>query len=75
MLKNEKYKEAKELEDKSKSLYRQITWGGEIQYMMYHVTHQSCKLFLGGFTYWRVVFHLERNSSLGRVLGKDSESH
>lgn len=25
--------------------------GGEIQYMMYRVIHQSCKLFLEGFTY------------------------
>lgn len=69
LLKDERYKEAKELEDKRKSLFRQITWG-EIQYMMYRVTHQSCKLFLEGFTNWRDVFHLGRNSSLGRAFGK-----
>ena len=33
LLKNERYKshkEAKELEDKSESLFRQVTWGGNI---------------------------------------------
>lgn len=52
--------------------------GGKIVYMMYRVIHQSCKLFLEGFTYWRAVVHLGRNTSLGRVLGKGqctSESH
>lgn len=38
--------------------------------MMYCVICPSCKLFLEGFTYWRIVVHLGRNSSLSRVLWK-----